>query len=132
MKLRRLSLVFLALLLVLSGLSFSCPSAKAEREWTPGNLSWNLSADGALTITAMNPNATNNYMSDFDEDHPAPWLIDDEGNDVRDKIKKVVIGKGVRNCGEIAFENCSNLTTVEMAPTAWKGSAITLSQTAKT
>ena len=114
MKLRRLALLSLALLLVLSGLSFSCPSAKAEREWTPGNLSWNLSADGTLTITAMNPNAWNNYMNDFDSESPAPWLIDDNGQDVRGKIKKVVIGKGVRNCGEYAFEYCKNLTSVEM------------------
>ena len=25
---------------------------------------------------------------------------DDDGNDVRDRIKKVVLGPGVRNCGE--------------------------------
>ena len=111
---KRIVCFILALLLVLSGLSFSCPSAKAEREWTSGNLSWNLSADGTLTITAMNPNAWNNYMNDFDSESPAPWLVDDDGQDVRDKIKKVVIGKGVRNCGEYAFEYCENLTSVEM------------------
>ena len=115
MNLRRLAAVSLALLVVLSGLSFSCPSARAEREWTPGNLTWNLSDDGTLTITAMNPSAWNNYMNDFDSESPAPWLIDDNGNDHRDLIKKVVLGPGIRNCGEYAFEYCKNLTTVEMA-----------------
>ena len=112
MKLRQLALFSLALLMALA--CFGGTSAKAEREGTHGNLSWNLSADGTLTITAMDPNAWNNCMSDFDEESPAPWLVDDDGNDVRDRIKKVVLGPGVQNCGEIAFENCSNLTTVEM------------------
>jgi hypothetical protein len=115
MKIRRLVTAFLTLLLVLSSLSFASPSAKAEREWTPGNLSWNLSEDGTLTITAMNPNAWNNYMNDFDSENPAPWQVDDQGNDIRHKVKKLVIGTGVRNCGEYAFDRCKNLTTVEMA-----------------
>lgn len=114
MYLRRFAIVTLALLAVLSGFSFSCRAAKAEREWTPGNMYWNLSNDGTLTIGALNPAAWNNYMNDFDEESPAPWLIDEAGNDHHDQIKKVVLKKGVRNCGEHAFNCCKNLTTVEM------------------
>ena len=55
MKLRQLALFSLALLMALA--CFGGTSAKAEREGTHGNLSWNLSADGTLTITAMDPNA---------------------------------------------------------------------------
>ena len=114
MKIRRLVAASLALLLVLSGLSFACPSAKAEREWTPGNLSWDLSDDGTLTITAADPTAWNNTMNDFSHESPAPWQVDDKGNDIRHKIKKLVIGPGIKNCGEYAFDRCINLTTVVM------------------
>ena len=115
MNLRRLAGVSVALLAVLSCLSFSCFSAKAEKEWSAGRMSWSLSDDGTLTITAENPSALNNYMNDFDLDSPAPWILDAEGNDHRDRIKKVVLGPGVRNCGECAFGHCKNLTSVEMA-----------------
>ncbi len=116
MKIRQLVSVFLALLFVLAGVRFDGSSAKAEREWTPGNLSWNLSEDGTLTIAAADPAAWNNSMNDFDSEEPAPWQVDDQGNDIRHKVKKLVIKPGVRNCGEYAFDHCKNLTTVEMAP----------------
>ena len=107
-KYRQLMILSLALVMTLAGLGFSVFSAKAEDEWTPGDLSWNLSG-GTLTITAADVNAQRNYMNDFDSESPPPWYS------VRNRIKKVVLTQGIRNAGECAFWNCPNLESVEMA-----------------
>ena len=108
-KYRQLTILSLALVMALAGFFFCGSSARADQEWTPGNLSWNLSEDGTLTVTAMNVNAWNNYMNDFDKECRPPWYPQ------RDQIKKVVLAQGVRNAGEYAFEDCVNLESVEMA-----------------
>ena len=62
-------------------------------------ISYTLSKDGTLTISGTNmPNYV--YYDDI------PWYSQ------RDKIKKVVIEKGVTNIGSYAFEDCSGLTSI--------------------
>ena len=123
MKIRRLVTAFLTLLLVLSGLSFACPSAKAEGDWSNGGLSYSF-AGGVLTISAS-PDVPDgkNWMHDFDSESRPPWEVD------RDAIKTIRITNGVRNIGEYAFTGYKNLTTVVMdadsvtavGPDAFKG-----------
>ena len=125
MKIRRLVTAFLALLLVLSGLSFACPSAKAEGDWSNGGLSY-FFAGGVLTISAS-PDVPDgkNWMHDFDSESRPPW----EAKYGRDAIKTIRITNGVRNIGEYAFTGYKNLTTVVMdadsvtavGPDAFKG-----------
>ena len=123
MKIRRLVTAFLTLLLVLSSLSFACPSAKAEGDWSNGGLSYSF-AGGVLTISAS-PDVPDgkNWMHDFDSESRPPWEVD------RDAIKTIRITNGVRNIGEYAFTGYKNLTTVVMdadsvtavGPDAFKG-----------
>ena len=55
MKIRRLVTAFLALLLVLSGLSFACPSAKAEGDWSNGAFLYGFREIGSdLQIGGLN------------------------------------------------------------------------------
>ena len=82
------------LLIMLSIISFG--SIHAE-------VSWILSDDGTLTISGTN--MPNYYYSETRDDYFSPW----RGNS---RIKKVVIENGVKNIGSLAFENCSNLTSI--------------------
>ena len=108
MKIRRLVTAFLALLLVLSGLSFACPSAKAEGDWSNGGLSYSF-AGGVLNRIGSN--------SVF----AAPRVFLAAGNDRRDGVSVSI--------GEYAFTGYKNLTTVVMdadsvtavGPDAFKG-----------
>ena len=92
MKIRRLVTAFLALLLVLSGLSFACPSAKAEGDWSNGGLSYSF-AGGVLTISAS-PDVPDgkNWMHDFDSESRPPW----EAKYGRDAIKTIRIKTAMR------------------------------------
>ena len=62
-------------------------------------ISYTLSKDGTLTISGTN-------MPNYDYYDDIPWYSQ------RDKIKKVVIEKGVTNIGSYAFEDCSGLTSI--------------------
>ena len=81
------------LLLILTLFSFSAIHAEEDN-----GINWNLSEDGTLTISGKN-------MPDYDFSG-APWHID------REKIKKVIIEKGVTNIGDCAFSEFSNLTSI--------------------
>ena len=62
------------------------------------DITWNLSDDGTLTISGTDmPNYGNIVV---------PW------SSQRDKIKKVVIGNGVKNIGNYAFNKCTSLTSI--------------------
>ena len=81
------------LLHILTLFSFSAIHAEEDN-----GINWNLSEDGTLTISGKN-------MPDYDFSG-APWHID------REKIKKVIIEKGVTNIGDCAFSEFSNLTSI--------------------
>ncbi len=74
-------------------------------DWNP-DLQWDISEDGTLTIR------NNGTMSDipfFPAD--APWA------DKAESIRKIVIGEGVTNIKAGAFENCTNVTAIEIPDT---------------
>ena len=64
-------------------------------------ITWTLSDDGTLTISGTD-------MPDYDirYDRYAPWISQ------RDKIKKVVIEKGVTSIGNAAFSYCKGFTSI--------------------
>ena len=73
-------------------------------------ITWTLSDDGTLTISGTN-------MPNYSWDN-LPW------NSQKDAIKKVIIENGVKNIGNCAFSNCSNLASVTIPNTVTKiGSA---------
>ena len=63
-------------------------------------IDWNLSKDGTLTISGTGK------MPDYYYPNLAPWYND------REKIKKVVIEKGVTSIGTAAFLDCTGLTSI--------------------
>lgn len=75
-----------------------------DDETVPGDISWEVSEDGVLTISGTGA------MKHYTISEPAPWYA------VRDKISKVVVEKGVTRIGSYAFcdlEKVSDLTLPE-------------------
>lgn len=71
------------------------------------NYSWD-EASGTLTVTGSCD------MEDYAASSPAPWA------GYRNKIKKVIVESGVTGIGSYAFENCKNLSSVEIGNTVQK------------
>lgn len=67
-------------------------------------LTWSLSG-GTLTISGSGA------MNNFTETNPAPW------HDVADQIRVVEIKNGVTSVGNLAFYECANITSVNIAYT---------------
>ena len=65
-------------------------------------ITWKLSDDGTLTISGTDMPDYYGYTN-F-----APWYYQ------RDKIKKVLIENGVTNIGDMAFYDCSYLTSISI------------------
>ena len=66
-------------------------------------ITWTLSDDGTLTIKGTNMPDYYTLWGGWDS---SPW------SNQRDKVKKVIIEKGVTNIGGSAFRDCSSLTSV--------------------
>ena len=92
------------LLILLCLFSFSAIHAENKWESEPDGMEWYLSADGTLTVSQEGD------MSNYDEGE-TPW------DRQRDRIKKIVIKKGVTRIGDLAFGGCRNLTSVEIPNT---------------
>ena len=71
------------------------------------NYNWD-EASGTLTVTGSCD------MEDYSASSPAPWA------GYRNKIKKVIVESGVTGIGSYAFENCKNLSSVEIGNTVQK------------
>ena len=69
----------------------------------PGNITWDLSEDGVLTISG-----TGN-MDNYPDASAQPWYSQ------QSLIKSVVIEEGVTSVGDYAFEDCESLTSVTIA-----------------
>ncbi len=65
------------------------------------DLSWTLDSDGVLTISGTGK------MANYNNIYASPWC-----DRRRDFIKTVVISEGVTSIGDVAFRNCSGLTSV--------------------
>lgn len=70
-------------------------------------LTWSFSG-GTLTISGSGA------MNNFTETNPAPW------HDVADQIRVVEIKGGVTSVGNLAFYECANITSVNIASTVKK------------
>ena len=80
---------------------------KSEMQQKQTNYSWD-EASGTLTVTGSCD------MEDYSTSSPAPWA------GYRNKIKKVIVESGVTGIGSYAFENCKNLSSVEIGNTVQK------------
>ncbi|WP_024862243.1 leucine-rich repeat protein [Ruminococcus flavefaciens] len=69
------------------------------------NLTWQLDSSGTLTVSG-----TGNMDEALDRT-PCPW------KDLKDDIKKIVIGKGVTSIGMGMFSYCNNLTSLSLPST---------------
>lgn len=67
------------------------------------NLTWQLTASGDLTISGSGA------MYDFETEESVPWY------EVRNSIKRVVIGDEVTKIGGFAFIYCANLLSVDIS-----------------
>ena len=97
--------VILSLTLCLIIMVSLVPNVMALSGGTCGeNLKWVLDDEGVLTINGNGP------MLDYDLEK-APW------SDSRDNIKKIIIRKGVTTVGKSAFNECKNVTNIEIPHT---------------
>ncbi len=93
----------LALLLVVSLLPGTADAAEVVFDGTCGeNVFWALDTEGTLTITGEGE------TYDTPSDHAKPF------DDIKDRIKKVIIGEGVTSIGERLFYYCTKLTSVTL------------------
>ena len=90
------------LLLLLTLFSFSAIHAEKD-----GNIEWNLSNDGTLTISGSGDMP--NYSKNINNVTTVPWFPQ------RYLIHTVVIKHGVTNIGNYAFFQCTNLTSITIA-----------------
>ena len=91
---QKLFALFLALIASMSAIY-------AQSGTCGNNLTWNLNAEtGVLTISGTG------RMKDYEYSSDVPWY------GYRSSIKSVIIGDGVTNIGEYAFEGCKSLTSV--------------------
>lgn len=77
------------------------------------HFSWNLTEDGTLTILGKGT------MPDDYTNDSAPWLQPYDGTQeglkaARDKVRKVIIGKGVQNVASQLFYKYNSLTSVQL------------------
>jgi len=99
MKVNKMRKTMLAAL----GISVLCFAqiAAAQGPWTSGSTEVTLSG-GTLTIRG------NGAMADYVTPNNIPWY------DYRNSITEAVIEDGVTSIGNIAFQNCENLTSVDI------------------
>lgn len=102
MKKRFLSLI-LAMVLVLAALPITAFAADVVASGTCGeNLTWELTSDGALTISGTGE------MYDYNYPDETPW----SGTVSHWSVKQVTIVEGVTSIGAGAFNNCLALSDV--------------------
>lgn len=100
MKKRFLSLLLAALMLcILLPMTVSAENGNVCGD----KLTWKLDSAGTLTVSG-----TGN-MSDFENVSDIPWYSQ------HDKVKSVVIEKGVTSIGQNAFNDCTKLASIEIA-----------------
>ena len=100
---KRLLSVLLAVIMLLSVIpvvnGFAASSGKCG-----GNLTWEFDNNGTLTISGKG------YMTDWEYGSTVqpPWT------NIRERVKKLVIKKGVTSIGSLAFNGCENLKSIEL------------------
>lgn len=82
------------------GVEMAYEGGDVSESWVSGDCTVTLTGDGTLIVEG------NGYMASYSNSNYVPWY------DVRLAVKTIVINKGVRNIGNWAFNNCSNLTSV--------------------
>ena len=82
------------------GVEMAYEGGDVSESWVSGDCTVTLTGDGTLTVEGEG------YMASYSNSNYVPWY------NVRLAIKTIIINKGVRNIGNWAFNNCSNLTSV--------------------
>ena len=79
--------------------------AFAQGEAWGENLTWNLDEDGTFTLSGEGEMASEDWSFDY------PWY------DVRQSVKKIVIGEGITSVANDAFSGCSNAKEIVLPST---------------
>ena len=82
------------------------PAATVASGTCGDSAAWKLDSNGTLTISGTG--ATYNFFDDYN--YTAPWY----DAELRLQIKKVVVEKGITYIGTLAFEDCTNMTSVSL------------------
>ena len=109
--------LFLALVLVLGMLPVaSAAEVVASGTCSDGAIAWTLDENGTMTLTGEGVMEGETVVA---ESHVYEW------EDLRAEIKAVVIGEGITSVGGRAFEECVNLTSVQLPDSlkfiSWEG-----------
>ncbi|MBQ8297532.1 MAG: leucine-rich repeat protein [Ruminococcus sp.] len=85
------------------------------------NAYWSLDSEGTFTVTGTGATWSWDFGAAYifagdmeiqwDDFEPMPWF------EIRDQIKRVVIGEGITGLGDVIFWDCDNLTSVEFPST---------------
>ena len=77
------------------------------RDFLSRNVRWTLDANGTLTLTGEGAMCACHQVT-----FGGRYIIVSPWYDVRNDIKRVVIGDGITNVGQMCFRDCENLTDV--------------------
>lgn len=104
---------FLSTLLTLCAVLMLLPGTALATEIASGtygaNLTWTLDDEGTLTIRSTGE-VLNDGDTDRDDNSLAPWYVEGRNEDIR----KVIVANGVTSIGDLAFFECTNLTSVSI------------------
>ena len=109
--------VFMSFMMAISVLPALNSNAAVKKSWNNlgDGLKYELSDDGVLSVTGkgdmvdfVGTDTTNDGKADTST---APWF------DIRNQIKKIVIGDGITKVGNYAFIKCWNLAEIEFKST---------------
>lgn len=112
---KRLASLVLALVLAFTtGLSCLVIASGAQVTKPGANIDYSFDAStGTFTLTGTGPMYTFRDTK-LAQNGVTPW------SNIKDQIKKVVVGEGITTIGEYSFYNCTNLTEVQLPSTLKK------------
>lgn len=97
------------MLVILAMLVGTLSSMRAETlTWNCYQATITLTDDGKLTVSKLKGDGK---MDDFTENTPSPWYE----NEIRTRVKTIVIEEGVTHIGNYAFYNLEQVTSVTIA-----------------
>lgn len=111
---KKLLSIILSVTIIISALFVGSISAFAQESGTDGGLNWSLSDDGVLTVTTGSGNRGNAYTITESGWINKTYTYNSPYHAYKNQIKKVVVGSGVVEIGENAFNDCTSITSVSL------------------